>query len=843
MDYTYHQLEEAVYEHLLAKREQDPSLNFSLRKRKSKGAEADIFIGTESSGYFAFSLWDIPVSYPGASVDLLTYSIHLRNENELRARFEYFMNQKEIEDEQNRVNLLLGKQLKKKFETFPGAKISDGDGQTTFSIKIDISYEQKEVDDLLTDLDKLLADTIPLVDEAITELGSQHPDWKAKRFTEADFEQMQAQSQDRVQRYQDSPQRRDQEEQELIDYLSQFPSENNLATFFNTAHHIFQAIGLTDPDHPKLACTPLKDKGILGVNIAQRRVISLEKGQPDNMYLILPHGREDLLKSQISLFFYEAFKNPKNNLPEEAPFLARQELREDTLLSESLVSAVVQAAKTELHKPGISPYKRHHNQALARAIMDPDYCTNLFGMVSFSDEMEEIKQPTNPGNDSKQPLNQILFGPPGTGKTYHTINHALDICGEQTQGRDRKELKALFEQKVEAGQIVFTTFHQSMSYEDFVEGIKPQEPNKEGDPVIYKIENGIFKRLCQQAETYSRSIPGANIETRLRFERALKQLRIQLEESEKNEVEIKMVQKAFHITSINDTHIKFRKASGGTGHDLVISVLRDIYLGDREYNPQGLGIYYHPLADFLRNWDQRETAAPEGADEKNFVLIIDEINRGNVSEIFGELITLIEADKRLGNEEALEAILPYSKERLGVPPNLYILATMNTADRSVEALDTALRRRFSFVEMPPKPDVIREAGKAGNGTVDGIDLVALLVLINRRIEKILDKDHLIGHSYFLSVDSLQKLKTTFQNKILPLLQEYFFGDFGKIGLVLGKGFFEEDLQTEESDLFAEFNGYESEGFLDRPVYHLRHVAEMPDDEFHFAIDQLFRRKS
>ena len=178
--------------------------------------------------------------------------------------------------------------------------------------------------------------------------------------------------------------------------------------------------------------------------------------------------------------------------------------------------------------------------------------------------------------------------------------------------------------------------------------------------------------------------------------------------------------------------------------------------------------------------------------KQNFVLIIDEINRGNVSQIFGELITLVEEDKRLGTDEALEVTLPYSKEKFGVPPNLFIIGTMNTADRSVEAIDTALRRRFSFEEMPPKPELVAIEGKlkSQNGFLDNIDLPLLLNTLNKRIEKLLDKDHQIGHSYFMSVLSFKDLKSTFQNKIIPLLQEYFFGDYGKIGLVLGKDFFE-----------------------------------------------------
>jgi 5-methylcytosine-specific restriction protein B len=166
---------------------------------------------------------------------------------------------------------------------------------------------------------------------------------------------------------------------------------------------------------------------------------------------------------------------------------------------------------------------------------------------------------------------------------------------------------------------------------------------------------------------------------------------------------------------------------------------------------------------------------------------------------------------------------------------------MNTADRSVEALDAALRRRFSFVEIQPKHELIKTAGKAMNGIIKGIDLSALLDVINRRIEKLLDKDHIIGHSYFLSIDTLKGLKSTFQNKVIPLLQEYFYGDYGKIGLVLGVGFFEMEDSQADDYFFAPFDDYESSILLERRVYHLRNVLYMNDEEFIQAIHSLFGR--
>lgn len=222
--------------------------------------------------------------------------------------------------------------------------------------------------------------------------------------------------------------------------------------------------------------------------------------------------------------------------------------------------------------------------------------------------------------------------------------------------------------------------------------------------------------------------------------------------------------------------------------------------------------------------------------ENRYAIFIDEINRGNIAAIFGELITLIEPDKRKGCANALSVTLPYSKAAFSVPANLDIYGTMNTADRSVEALDTALRRRFSFVEMPPQPALIASAGQAkeSKGSVNGIHLPTLLQRINERIEQLLDKDHLIGHAYFMQVADLASLKQTFRDKIIPLLQEYFFGDFGKIGLVLGSGFVSVK-SSGNSSIFADFAGYESGDLSDRMVYSIASIDAMTDEEFTAAL--------
>ncbi len=316
-------------------------------------------------------------------------------------------------------------------------------------------------------------------------------------------------------------------------------------------------------------------------------------------------------------------------------------------------------------------------------------------------ETKEKFQNTNFENLS---LNTILYGPPGTGKTHLLKNKFIEMFTSPPNGIGEK--KERFE---------FLTFHQSYSYEDFIEGIKPE---LSGSDVSYKIEEGIFQKMCTRAR--------------------------------------------------NDS-------------------------------------------------------------SNDYAIFIDEINRGNISSIFGELITLIEDDKREGRPNEIKATLPYSKKKFSVPKNLYIIGTMNTADRSVEALDTALRRRFSFIEMNPEPEKLN----TDEFKCTGIDLEALLNTMNARIEKLLDKDYCIGHSYFMTIknrqEPIEEIKSIFQNKILPLLQEYFYGDWGKILLVIGEKFVETKKNTVKflsTDSYEDFKEYE-----EKPIYNFTSKSSWTLDYF------------
>lgn len=422
-------------------------------------------------------------------------------------------------------------------------------------------------------------------------------------------------------------------------------------------------------------------------------------------------------------------------------------------------------------------------------------------------------------------LNQILYGPPGTGKTYNTVNKAIRIANPKFDlNCSRDEIKAEYDRLITQGQIVFTTFHQSMSYEDFIEGIKPLKPMDADTFVKYDVVPGIFKKACLRASTPS------NVSFEIAYGKLLQDLEL------KGEIELKSEKLSFKIVPSENA-----EDLGVISTDYIKNITKEglVYVSKSKRFIGVWGQYYKVLFRYMEEqYGYKESVNRE---LKNHVIIIDEINRGNVSQIFGELITLIEEDKRAGQDEALEVTLPYSKDKFSVPSNLYIIGTMNTADRSVEALDTALRRRFHFEEMSSRPSLIASNGKLKeqSGVLEGIDLVALLEKINRRIVKLIDNDHQIGHSYFMAVANLGDLKIAFQNKIIPLLQEYFFGDFGKAGLVLGKEFFE-PIEDDVNKVFAEFNGYDSSGFEERVLYKTRNVLKMEKDEFISAVKTLMK---
>ena len=459
---------------------------------------------------------------------------------------------------------------------------------------------------------------------------------------------------------------------------------------------------------------------------------------------------------------------------------------------------------------------------------------------TYSRLIEKVKllKEKNTDKTPAVPLNQILFGAPGTGKTYHTKKMAVEIINGKKE-RTREEINEEYEKLIEAEQIVFTTFHQSLSYEDFIEGIKPETIDSN---VTYEVKDGIFKQLCSRA--IEQKPKNSDIEI-YDFDKGWNDLIAEVEQNLLSDsmllLQILTQDTGVYVTEITDNgNLKIKPKNSQLDIDYIVSYNRTKKLQgvfsdlsvvkniDKEFRSVIGGsnsTAYWAVLNYINNKIKENNKEIDFEETKNHVLIIDEINRGNVSAIFGELITLLEEDKRKGSKEHTEAKLPYSGKDFSVPNNVYIIGTMNTADRSVEALDTALRRRFSFVEMQPKPGILSDKKYV---KYKDVDLSKLLETINQRIEVLIDKDHQIGHSYFIGIQDLEDLKRTFKDKIIPLLEEYFYGDFGKIGLVLGGEFIE---SVENKTAFPKNFTYEKNFLEDKKIYHFTPSEDWDEDTF------------
>ena len=407
----------------------------------------------------------------------------------------------------------------------------------------------------------------------------------------------------------------------------------------------------------------------------------------------------------------------------------------------------------------------------------------------------------------------MLYGPPGTGKTWSTVSHAVAIVEglrvEDVEKRGRDSVKAKFDEyrfndHREIGQIAMVTFHQNYAYEDFMEGIRPHLDGSEAEGMGYVLSHGPLRKLAAAAQRNLERSGATGVEDWKAPE--MVQGFLEWVKTETDAGRTMWLAKGaggsdIVVTGVYEGRqgdISGVQLGGATTQKLFRRVLerdyvrflnRDItsYTEIRRTMPgtspwHGQAIYFFELLKLVKRYHEKEWTPPpqESVDRKNFVLIIDEINRGNIARIFGELITLVEDSRRIGGSDETRVTLPYSGDEFGVPENLYIIGTMNTADRSIALLDTALRRRFEFVEMMPQPDHEKVSDNA-----DGVDCRRLLRAMNDRIRFLLDREHQIGHTYFLDVENIEGLKDAFQKQIVPLLQEYFYDDWAKIDAVLG----------------------------------------------------------
>lgn len=446
--------------------------------------------------------------------------------------------------------------------------------------------------------------------------------------------------------------------------------------------------------------------------------------------------------------------------------------------------------------------------------------------------------------------NLILYGPPGTGKTYHTVLYAVAICDgkslEEVKAMPYTEVLKRFQElkTPDTGRIAFTTFHQSYGYEEFIEGIRPRVEEENSGKLSYQIVPGVFKQFCDEVRNRAVTVSSAcsnikenptiwcvlldgtghselkthcftNNEIRIgwrdwdeRITEDTKQLNdltravlINFQENmEKGDIVlIEKNNTSIDAIGIIDSDYKYDK-EGYENYPrrrkvqwIAKNIDEDVVALNGGKRLGRLTVYPFPsrridlvgIMHLIQKYDKGSHFTVQEK-ESPCVFIIDEINRGNISRIFGELITLIEKTKRRKAKEEMSVTLPYSGDTFSVPQNVYLLGTMNTADRSIALMDTALRRRFSFIEMMPDTEVLKGIEITEGGEI--LDVSKMLSIINERIAYLYDREHMIGHAFFVPLQedaSIERLAAIFLKQVIPLLQEYFYEDYEKIQLVLG----------------------------------------------------------
>ena len=454
--------------------------------------------------------------------------------------------------------------------------------------------------------------------------------------------------------------------------------------------------------------------------------------------------------------------------------------------------------------------------------------------------LEYIKQ------QEQEPLNQILYGPPGTGKTY-SLSSMIDQFTQNLNINSDKDIDDAMPDMLKIENYTWYQVSAAILYDAAMSKInngwiKIRDAKDNNDIVSHDLFKARSEKSsskspqqtmaadllfhtkddCKNVNVKRKSPPFIfdknnksewSVDTKILNDECPEAIELyeKYKKIKDKKIDINYTKQNFKFTTFHQSYGYEEFVEG------ITPILHD---GENEGKEIGYkiskGIFYQCCEEALRlaGYDGKlndfcSLTKSERKEKLNnapqYAIFIDEINRGNISKIFGELITLIEPSKRLGADDEIIVELPYSKEKFGVPSNLYIIGTMNTADRSIALMDTALRRRFEFVEMMPQPELlgtIKIKYKDINPKEIEIDFTTMLKTINERIEYLYDRDHTIGHAYFMSIKSgadISELASVFKNKILPLLQEYFYDDWEKIRLVLGDNQKEKTNETNSDD--------------------------------------------
>lgn len=778
---SYLELQERVYEKLSEWRESN-GWHFSLRKQGRKNARTNRFIGKEERNYFGTTFWKSQNQYGGQPAGLVTL-VFVITANGATYKFE-FRHSTSAEGKQNELAAAFVRELQNRGDGIWSRSENSTPGNSVLMVTVPAPQEEYTSSaEMLRDLEQDLKQFVAQLDTFVVDFTERNPGFDIRRLTEEDTEIYESSYARRIAKYSNERSGLESAPEALsVDQWIKLLSDAEVflpydLKVINAFYHSPGHQNTTWAVDGMIQGLVANDSQTVRVNGAVARLA--QRIDP-----LLDKPFEYIVRKDDSTCYWSMLFNGE----QKGKYYVWE-------LVPNLVTAF------EAYGPGVKP----EMPPIAKTEAMPDAA-----------------------------LNQILYGPPGTGKTYATIEMGVRIANPDfTDFGDREALHTEFRRLKEVRRIAFTTFHQSLSYEDFVEGLKPKLDEGTEEDVSYEIKTGIFREICTDAayEIYqSGQNAGKKVELDYgdRFEAYIAHVQEMLDNDQLVQLTTKAGRGA-EITGITDrgnilikhdngertyTISKDRQVRLDEGIPDFSNIEGNIYTVFRTIIGGSNASMHWAVMNAVRNFTppvaeetqvipslKAKSKAIRGMghedyssfDAPNHVLIIDEINRGNVSAILGELITLLEPDKRLGAREALTVTLPYSREEFGVPPNLYLIGTMNTADRSVEALDAALRRRFTFKEIAPNPQVIRDVHETqGIIPVDGmekpVDLAHLLALLNRRIKALKDADHQIGHSYFLRVNDWKGLASAFNDRIIPLLREYFFANYGQLQLVVGKGF-------------------------------------------------------
>lgn len=781
MKIIYKEYEKEVYNWLNNKNKLDINFTFSLRQNGSKGAELDYFIGTEKSRYFAVTFWTLPVGFPGSSGDCIGLVFKV-SANYLNYSYDFkFTQTNSPHDAQNTSALNLIKSSTQNIKASIGAKRVSADDNKMFTIRSKPRQESyTDLNQMLDDIDKDLNKLIPIINNQIEEEKKVNPEFEAHRISKEEFANMEAKLLVRFNKYDVNTNKGVQNYQNLNKDENTFEKTRALLDssifdeYIDFVRSVIKSLGLK-PQDPRIVYSV---RGYsLNFTIGQKYCVNVYASKnKDNFGVIssrkISENNEEYA-GKVPLTYYNYVNQLSFNQDEQ--------------------NTIINAIKELLNKTTKSGYYKSNNT---------DFENYLFG----------IKTSVKAVNNMSIAKNQILYGPPGTGKTYFLKEQLFD---KYTLKENSITKEKYFEdvvtnltwwQVITLALIELRTTKVNYILENRWVAKKASLSESKN------VRATIWGTLQMHTVTESENVAYKQRQNPLIFDKTNdKKWQLLTDEVKEQSPEIYEI-----LNDVNNfessPHKEIKNYDFVTFHQSF--AYEDFIEGIKPILPEE-GEETKDLGYAIENGVFKKLCLRAKNDPENrYAIFIDEINRGNVSAIFGELITLIETDKRKGAKNELSIKLPYSKKEFSVPSNLDIYGTMNTADRSVEALDTALRRRFEFKEMMPDYSVIE------NEEVNGILLSEVLKTINERIELLIDRDHTIGHSYFFNVKTKEALAKAFNNKIVPLLQEYFYGDYGKIGLVLGKGFVKK--QKNNKIKFADFT-YENANDFINPSFVLKKV--------------------